>query len=167
MTDVRLMPLDRSRLPLVRHWILDDDLRELIGTVRPPSDVEHERWFERLVADPARLVNLIVDADGEGAGLCGLNGIDLVSRRAELWIYVAVGPSRGAGHAAVRQQLAFAFGTLGLHRVFVRVFAFNERAHRFFESCGFQDEGVERDGVFKRGTFHDVFVLSMLADDPR
>lgn len=167
MTGARLVPLDRSRLDVVRRWILDDALRELIGTIRPPSDVEHERWFERLVADPGRLVSLIVDGDGEPVGLCGLNGVDLVSRRAELWIYVAVGPSRGVGRSAVEAQLRYAFETLGLHRVFVRVFAFNERALRFFEGCGFRQEGVERDGVFKRGAFHDVHVLSRLADDGR
>ena len=161
-----LVPLDREILPTVREWILDGDIREVVGTIRIPSDVEHEAWYERAVTDPTRTVRVIRDRErNRPVGVCGLMVADPIARSAELWIYVAVGQGEGTGAAAVEELLREGFHTLALHRVFVRVFGFNEGGRAFFRSVGFRDEGVERDGVFKRGRFHDVWRLSMLADE--
>jgi RimJ/RimL family protein N-acetyltransferase len=62
-------------------------------------------------------------------------------------------------------MLAYAFGSLGLHRVYVHVFGFNEGAHAFFAAAGFRDEGTERDAVFRHGRFHDMWLMSMLAPE--
>ncbi|MBI2896222.1 MAG: GNAT family N-acetyltransferase [Deltaproteobacteria bacterium] len=166
---VKLVPFDRSFLSAVRSWILDPETRDLVGTVRPPSDGQHERWYEELQSDRRRHVAIIADQRGTPRGIIGLFDIDQVYRKAELWIYVGEAGSRrgGTGRAAVGQMLAFAFDTLGLHRIYVHVFSFNEPGAAFFRSLGFVDEGTERDAVFKRGRFFDVHLLSMLEGDFR
>lgn len=161
----RLIPFDREHLERVRVWMRDAETRESLGTIAPPSDLSHERWFESLQTDPRRQTFAI--AAPQPVGLAGLNSIDLVYRNAELWIYVGDRTARrsGAGRAAVEDLLDFAFDTLGLHRIYVRVFAFNEPARKFFRACGFHDEGIDREAVFKRAEFHDVYRLAILASE--
>jgi RimJ/RimL family protein N-acetyltransferase len=164
--DCALLPLESRFKPIVREWLRDDDTRAVLGTLRAPSDAEHDRWYEVITTDPTRHTAVIVH-DDEPVGLCGLTGIDLVYRKAELWLYLGDAASRGKGYGrqAVDQLLRHAFHTLGLHRVGVRVFAFNASGHDFFHRCGFTDEGVERDGVFKLGRYHDVWFMGMLEPD--
>lgn len=150
---------------MVRGWLQDRELRDRLGTIDVPSPPEHQRWYDSISLDPTRMVKVIVANDGAPKGLCGLNSIDLIYRRAELWIYVVDSVRDGTGRSSTRTLLNHAFATLGLRRVGVRVFSFNERALGFFRSVGFVEEGIERDGVFKRGSYHNVQLLSMLADE--
>jgi RimJ/RimL family protein N-acetyltransferase len=168
MSTCSLVPLDTDHLELVRSWILDQELRDLVGTIQPPSDLQHRRWFEAIQSDPARQVRLIrAEPSGEPVGLIGLIDIDLVYRGAELWLYVGEGTRRrsGLGGDATRAMLAFAFDTLGLERVYARVVAYNAAAHALFRACGFSDEGTLRHATFKRGAFHDMHLLSILRDE--
>jgi RimJ/RimL family protein N-acetyltransferase len=163
-----LVPLERQLLTSIRGWLLDADLRLHLGTLAAPSDAQQDRWYEAVAADPRRHVQVITDVeDGTPSGVAGLDSIDLVYRRAEVWLYVIDGAAKGTGAAALHGLLAHAFETLGIHRVSARVFAFNERAARFFQKHGFVAEGVERDGVYKGGAFHDVLLFSILEDDFR
>jgi RimJ/RimL family protein N-acetyltransferase len=160
-----LIPFDTEHVERVRSWILHEETRELLGTVSAPSDVEHRRWFDELHADPNRETRLIQTSESnEVVGVIGLLGIERISRGAELWVYLGEEKTRraGLGREAVWHLLRYAFDTLGLERVFVRVMAYNPDAHSFFRSIGFTDEGTLRSAVFRRGRFHDVFVLSIL-----
>jgi len=52
---------------------------------------------------------------------------------------------QGLGTEVTRVVLDFAFGPLALHRVGLRVLAYNRRAIGCYEKCGFQEEGRERE----------------------
>jgi RimJ/RimL family protein N-acetyltransferase len=166
--NVRNVPLDEKHLDNLLRWLQDPDLRDHIGTVFPPVRQQHLEWYRALCADRSRLAQAI-EVDGEHVGVVGLSGIDLVYRCAELWIYVGEGKDRGKGAAreAFRQLVGFGFDTLGLNRIFVQVFGFNERGRSFFASCGMKPEGVLREAVFKRGRFHDKYVFGLLAREYR
>jgi [ribosomal protein S5]-alanine N-acetyltransferase len=72
---------------------------------------------------------------------------------------------RGGGREATRLVLAYAFGTLQLHRVEVRVLDFNTRAIRMYERCGFSREGVEREGALIGRRWENDVRLSILAHE--
>ena len=165
---VALVPVDRAHLPIIRTWLLDPLTRELVGTTRPPSDVQHEEWHQRISHDgQAYTMTIVESASDTAVGICGLSAIEPVYRSAELWIYLGAQRRGGLGSAAVSLLLSAAFNDLGLHRVAARVFGFNLAAHDFFHSCGFTDEGRQRDAVFKRGAFHDVLLLGILEHEFR
>src|SRR5256885_11712325 len=48
-----------------------------------------------------------------------------------------------------------AFGTLGLHRIALYVFEFNERAIRAYQRCGFVVEGRSRESIWRDGRWWD------------
>ena len=64
-----------------------------------------------------------------------------------------------------RQLVEFAFRDLGLHRVWLQVFATNARALKAYEKAGFAREGRMREGVFVDGRFVDVVAMGILADE--
>jgi RimJ/RimL family protein N-acetyltransferase len=74
---------------------------------------------------------------------------------------------RGYGTEATRLMLDHAFGTLGLHRIGLTVFEFNERAIRAYRSCGFVVEGRARESIWRDGRWWDELAMSVLASEWR
>jgi len=74
---------------------------------------------------------------------------------------------RGYGTDAVLVLLRLAFDKVGLHRVHLHVFDFNERAISCYEKCGFRREGMLRDYWFKNGKFRDTLLMSILESEYR
>ena len=63
--------------------------------------------------------------------------------------------------------LRFAFGTLGLHRVFLQVNVTNQPAISLYRRLGFVEEGTLRAAAFLDGRFVDRLLLSMLSHEFR
>jgi len=63
--------------------------------------------------------------------------------------------------------LRYAFETLKLHRVDLRVLSYNKRAIRCYEKCGFIIEGYEREGAYIEGQFETDVMMSILEHEYR
>ena len=98
------------------------------------------------------------------AGEVRLDNLDDTDRRARL----AIGLLRprdlglGIGRQAVRLALAHAVDVLALHRVDLRVLAFNQRAIRCYQACGFRHEGTKRQSALIGGDWHDDRIMAIL-----
>ena len=161
---VRLRALERADLPRSLAWVNDPEITRFTGTLYPVSAAEEEAWYERLQNDPAQRIFALEIEGGLHVGNGGFRDIQPVPRKAELWIYIGDRSRQqsGVGTAAIRELVKFGFERMNLHRIWVRVFAYNERALKAFEKCGFTREGLLRDDVFRDGRFHDTHVLSVL-----
>ncbi|EKV06606.1 Acyl-CoA N-acyltransferase [Penicillium digitatum] len=69
---------------------------------------------------------------------------------------------KGYGGEAINWALDWAFQHVGLHRVSIGAFSFNENALKLYRKLGFVDEGREREAVYHRRAWHDTVSLSML-----
>jgi RimJ/RimL family protein N-acetyltransferase len=106
----------------------------------------------------------------ERHGLIGavrLDSADAGDRRASLAIGMVepAAMDKGYGTEAIRLVLGCAFKTLNLHRVSLRVLAFNARAIRAYEKCGFRVEGRERETAFVDGRWHDDLIMGILDEE--
>jgi RimJ/RimL family protein N-acetyltransferase len=63
--------------------------------------------------------------------------------------------------------LRLAFDKVGLHRLHLHVFDFNERAISCYEKCGFRREGMLRDYWFKNGKLRDTLLMSISESEYR
>ena len=133
-------------------------------TEKPMTRDGHLSWLEQITAQGIRQEFMIVEhVSGQSIGTVGLSHIDTTHRRAEFGILIGQAEARRKGRAfeAGRLLLDYAFNKLGLHRVFLHVFADNEPAIRLYRKLGFVEEGLLRQHVFKNGRYRDVVVMGM------
>jgi RimJ/RimL family protein N-acetyltransferase len=108
----------------------------------------------------------VVDSGGRLVGHATLFGAALPARIATY--AVIIGPDftgRGYGTDATRLMLRYAFRELGVHKVELRVWAYNDRAIRAYEKAGFRREGVRRAAAFHGGAFQDEVLMGVLEDE--
>jgi RimJ/RimL family protein N-acetyltransferase len=133
---------------------------------RPISEQDALNWYRLMCRDPLRWV---IEADGKLAGIAGLHSLNEADRRAR-FIIGLLHPGllgRGIGTTATRLVLRHAFEEMGLHRVDLRVLAYNKRAIAAYRKCGFVQKGVERDSALVNGKWEDDLMMSILKDEYR
>ena len=123
-------------------------------------------WCARLAAHPHAWV---IEEKGRLIGEARLDRLDPHDRRASLavGIYDPARLGKGLGTETVRLVLAYAFEDLGLHRIGIRVLAFNTRAIRCYAKCGFVIEGREREAALVGGERYDDVIMGLLAREYR
>lgn len=97
-------------------------------------------------------------------GVTSLINIDYVNRNAESIIDIGDKDywSKGFGRESFSLLLDFAFNELNLHKVYLRVFSFNERAIRLYQKLGFYEEGKLKEQLYRNGDWHDVVFMGLL-----
>lgn len=134
------------------------------ANVRPLTLENSERWVRNLINHPNAW---IIEHEGTVIGEIRLDRVDLQDRRASMavGIYDPSSLGLGLGTEAIQLVLAHAFGVMALHRIGIRVLAYNQRAIRAYEKCGFVNEGREREAAFVNGEWHDDIMMGVLAHE--
>jgi RimJ/RimL family protein N-acetyltransferase len=130
---------------------------------------EARHWFEtqqRHADDPSRL-SWVIALDGRLIGVAHLHSLSEAdgSGRFVIRMYSPVHVGRGLGTEATRLVLSHAFETMNLHRVDLRVLAFNEGAIASYRKCGFVVEGRERESCRLSGQWYDDIIMGILSSD--
>jgi diamine N-acetyltransferase len=165
---VVLRPLrSADRVKSVR-WRNDPDIRDnILGYRFPVTEAMEADWVEAVLKDQSRTrVVLAIEDKSDGAlvGFIYLNNIDWFTRNAEFGILIGERSRHGKGLAREALSLVadYAFETLNLHKLYLRVVAFNTRALRLYRAFGFVDEGVQRQQAYLRGRYYDVVLMGLI-----
>jgi RimJ/RimL family protein N-acetyltransferase len=109
---------------------------------------------------------VIAGQDDLPIGLISLWDRAIPHQAVELSIWLGVGHRDGGnGTEALRLVLGHAFGPMNLHKVYLRVLAYNARAIRTYEKAGFRVEGVLREEMKVQGQWHNLVYMGILADE--
>lgn len=165
---VTLVPFEERYLDIVRAWRSDPEVtRYWISTAAPTEDQMHA-WLEHN-RRRRTLTWLIQDEARQPIGYTNLFDLHPLHRRAEVSLMIGDKSRWGQGYATegLRTLLRHAFtstdgGGLGLHKVYLEVFAENTPARRAYLRCGFVEEGVRREDMFRDGAWHDQVTMSIL-----
>ena len=132
-------------LAMVNDW---ERVGKLIGSRRDLISEEKERrWVQKKLAENAALFSML--EKDTGAFIGNIELMDIADRAGELGIAVtAAMQDKGYGTEAVRAMVDYGMDTLGLRRVFLKVFPDNARAIRVYEKCGFREYDRTEDDVF-------------------
>jgi RimJ/RimL family protein N-acetyltransferase len=170
----RLVVLRRhspGNISAFRRWYSDKAVARLTryqdGPMRPE---EIERFFEvRVLGRDSLAMAVHVRQTNRLVGTCAFSQLDPDNGSALFHITIGEKDAwgRGYGTEATRLMLRHAFDTLGLHRIALSVFEFNERAIRSYRSCGFVVEGRAREAIWRDGRWWDEITMSVLADEWR
>jgi RimJ/RimL family protein N-acetyltransferase len=160
-----------ENLAAFRRWYTDPEIARLARYQDAPMRAEEvERFFTARVVGPEALAMAIHEGDGGRlVGTCAFSQLD--GDNGSALFHITIGEKdawgQGYGSEATRLMLDHAFGTLGLHRIALFVFEFNERAIRAYRSCGFVLEGRSRESVFRDGRWWDELAMSVIESDWR
>jgi RimJ/RimL family protein N-acetyltransferase len=133
---------------------------------RPLSVHEARGLIERWRDDWPGSVNFAVRAldDDRLVGMTRLYDIDALHRTAVLGISVGRRSEwgKGFGTDASTVTIRYGFQELNLHRIWLDVFAYNERAQTLYQRLGFTEEGRLREQLARDGRRYDVVLMGLL-----
>jgi RimJ/RimL family protein N-acetyltransferase len=159
---VALRAIEPADLETLRAWRNDPRMRRNFRERNDISPEQQRAWYERMSADPNQHLYAI-EAGGRLVGAGGLLYVDTVSKLADFSLYIgdAYVDDTYAPDAA-RVLLDHAFGDLGLHRVWVEVYAFDTKKQALVERLGFTLDGRHRDHRYEDGAWHDSLFYGLL-----
>jgi RimJ/RimL family protein N-acetyltransferase len=161
----------RKNYPLYAQWYGDPEIWHLTSwTSSPLSRSAVEKLFEdRELSKTDDSFAIHTKGNDEPIGVISLMNKSETHESAELSVIVGHREDRhqGYGTEAIDRLLCYAFEELGLNRVGLSVFEFNETAIHAYEKLGFEREGRLRKAIWRDGGYHDAILMSILARDWR
>jgi RimJ/RimL family protein N-acetyltransferase len=175
----RVRRLEAERVELRRHarenyrlygeWYGDPEIWHLTSWAASPlGHSAVERLFkERELSNTEDSFAIHLKGDDAPIGVISLMNISEANESADLSVMVGHPEDRhhGYGAEAIGRILRYAFEALGLNRVGLSVFEFNEQAISTYEKLGFRTEGRLRRAVRRGTTFHDAILMSVLKEE--
>lgn len=152
--------LELAQDPVARQWM---------AGLRPVDSLTAaQAWVTRRLPE-VRIDWIVRDrANGDVVGRVGLHHLDQENRNADTgYVVWPAHRGRGVATAMVQTATAYAFESLGLHRVALLHAVGNVASCRVAARCGFAFEGVERQALdHGDGIRHDEHRHARLATDP-
>ncbi|HWH36625.1 MAG TPA: GNAT family protein [Candidatus Limnocylindrales bacterium] len=156
-------------LAAIRRWYADPELTRLTRyQTRPMSESEVELFFRSRLLSPDALAYSILELPAERlVGFTTFSALDVDN--GSVLFHITIGErdawNRGLGTESTELMLRHAFERLGLHRVGLTVFSFNQRAIRAYEKAGFRLEGRMREAVERDGRYWDEVQMGVLREE--
>lgn len=165
---IYLRPMTYEDTDNIIKWRNSDAVRSHFIYQELFTAESHEHWIKTMI-ETGKAVQMIIceKAGDKPVGSVYIRDIDRVHHKGEYGIFIGE-PSargRGIGTAAAALMICFAFEELGLHRLFLRVFADNGQAVASYEKAGFQKEAYLREDVCIGGSYHDIILMAVLNGD--
>lgn len=147
--DVVLREFSEEDIPLKIEWINNPQNNKYLHYDIPLQLDKTQSWFQK--RDTSKRVDCMIVYAGHAVGVIGLLSIDRTNSKAEYYITIGDTGFKGKGIAtkATKAILAYAFQTLGLHKVYLNVDADNQIARHLYEKCGFVQEGYFKDDLYR------------------
>ncbi|HIY66911.1 MAG TPA: GNAT family N-acetyltransferase [Candidatus Agrococcus pullicola] len=165
---IRLVQAEETHLQQLAQWWQSPEWATLQQDVVRPQPVSQtvEQFRAWSKNDGPGSAGFAIIAEDELVGHITLWGITPRERIGTLAIII--GPDhvgQGYGPEATNLMIDYGFLELGLNKIELQVWAFNDRAIRAYERSGFVREGVRRAATFHDGRFHDQVLMGMLAQE--
>ena len=169
--NVYLRPLEISDVKSIARWHNDNEIMALFALTRTWSEEYWSEWLEkRLRSQNAVYFGIVKKTDDRLIGHIHLEEI-YWSHRLCRDLGILIGEkeewSRGYGTEAMELLMRYAFEELGLHRLELMTFDFNERGMRVWAKCGFRQEGVMRRARLANGEWRDLIFYALLEEEYR
>ena len=146
---ISFIRVSESLLPDYLAMVNDiDRVARFIGRRLDPIPAEKERqWVRQKLAEKAVLFSML--EKGTGAFIGNIELMDVANGAGELGIAItAAMQDKGYGTEAIPAMVRYGMDTLGLRRIFLKVYPDNARAIRVYEKCGFREYDQTADDVF-------------------
>lgn len=164
---IRLRALKEEDAARCAAWLNNlDTARRVRGGGPMPFTCEGERKWIEAHAGPRKEENhfAIETRDGVHIGVCSYHEVNWQARNCMVGWFIGDKTARNKGYGTdmIRLLIQICFQELDMHRVSLRVFAYNEAAIRLYERVGFVREATYREKVYAMGRRWDEYEYGML-----
>ena len=158
-----LSPVCQEDAPIYTRWMNDPQVTDGLGNTSFVFSLEKEQKFLQENMDGYTFA-IVRRQDGKLLGNCSIQEVDFMHQRAEVGIFIGDEEDRGKGYgtAALGLLIGYAFDTLHLHSLMLRVFDYNERAIRCYEKLGFRRIGCRREAHWHAGQWHGIVLMDLV-----
>jgi RimJ/RimL family protein N-acetyltransferase len=160
---LRLLTYDDT--DLIVNWRNQSFIMENMINRAPFTTAGHQEWIRTMI-ETGKVVQFIIleKASKRPVGSTFLRDIDYDFEKAEYGIFIGEQDAHGRGYGteAAQLMLDYAFKTLRLHKIYLRLLAGNDGAERSYEKAGFRREAYLKDEVKPAGEFMDIILMSKI-----
>lgn len=160
-----LKQITKEHTPLIVKWRNTPSVQKNFIFQETFTNDMHNGWMDTKVksGEVVQFIIFIKESDFP-IGSVYLRDVDLKKQKAEFGIFIGEESSRGKGYGQEAAQLIcqYGFDNLGLHKIMLRVFAFNKAAIRSYEHAGFVQEAYLKEEEKINGTFYDIIYMAKI-----
>ncbi|KAF9077642.1 acyl-CoA N-acyltransferase [Rhodocollybia butyracea] len=132
--------------------------KTLSATYVVPLDDKFQETLKTWVTTGLMYCIIETKNTAEWVGFKNRDAMVSIALRPEFW-------GLGYGSEALRWLVDYSFRELGLHRLMLNVFCYNEAAVKLYKKAGFIEEGILRKASWSDGKWQDVFAMAILEED--
>jgi RimJ/RimL family protein N-acetyltransferase len=158
---------ENSDISYLLKWYNDYELNKLAGWSNSKVSASKLKYnmARSFGSDPMNL--MVDDLNGKPIGTIQLYDFNQQDKSCKLGIRIGDKDywSQGYGGDAVKTIVEYAFLSLDINRVDLRVYEYNERAAHCYEKCGFKFEGRTRKSAYIDGAYYDEILMGLLKSD--
>ena len=165
---VALGPIRRDLTQLFQLWSNDFEVRRFEGLMLPRSLESIEDLYSRISKNENQAYFVVYEkTQMRPIGNAGLDSISYAHRTAEFFIVIGEKESWGKGYGTevTRLVLDYGFTCLGMHNIYLRVFATNQRAIGAYQRSGYRMAGRQRQTRWRGGRPYDLIMMDCLATE--
>ena len=159
---VKLELITKNDTPLIVKWRNNEKVRKNFIFQEEFTEEMHNNWMDTKVKN-GEVVQFIIKLkeSNKPIGSVYFRDIDYKNQDAEYGIFIGENDERGKGYGKEVAKLAleYAFDTLKLKSIFLRVFADNESAIKSYEYAGFKKEKYVKNAVKIDGHYRDLVFM--------
>ena len=162
-TKVNLRPITEEDTGLILKWRNSERVSNNFIFSEKLTAEMHKKWLEEKVNQHLVEQFIIIEKESnKPIGSVYFRDIDKTKKEAEYGIFIgedhAIG--KGYGNETAKLALKYAFETMGLKRIFLRVFADNKAAIKSYENAGFKlmnrEEIINKNEEDRKLVFMDI-----------
>jgi RimJ/RimL family protein N-acetyltransferase len=165
--NVRIRRAQPEDLDFLVELLSHEEVEPFLAAVRTRDREGLRAEIERSLAEPEEFGRFVIEVDGMAAGGLGFEVANRRSRIANLG-GLAVHPDfrgRRVADEAARQFQRHLLSDLGLHRLQMEIYGFNERALAHAERAGWVREGIRRKAYDRHGQWEDGVLFGLVRED--
>lgn len=165
---VALGPLRRDLLPLYQRWINDLGALRMLGGFLPTTLEGETKWYDEWATSEKIALFTVYALPGfQPIGTTSLFDLDHRNRTAEFGIFIGEPEYQGRGYGTetTRLMLDYAFTSVGLHNVMLRLLETNPAGKRAYEKAGFKECGRRRQCSLMDGKLRDEIFMECLSTE--
>ncbi|MDR6553580.1 UDP-4-amino-4,6-dideoxy-N-acetyl-beta-L-altrosamine N-acetyltransferase [Paenibacillus qinlingensis] len=161
---MEFLKVKEEHLEQILKWRTSEHVTKYMFTDIAYNLDNQKLWFESISRDATNKY-WVIAIKGQLIGLVSLTNIDWNNFRAYWAYYIGDTQFNIVGAMIGPYLYNYVFQKLGFHKLLGEVMAHNENVRKIHLKHGCTEVGHYRDHIYKNGSFHDVYMYEMLADE--